>query len=56
MKYTHYCDDGESFNYRDGEYNEYRIEASMEGEMKVKVNIIHDGYNKKYESYDYKVF
>ena len=27
MKYTHYCDDGESFNYRDGEYNEYRIEG-----------------------------
>ena len=23
MEYTHYCDDGESFNYRDGEYNEY---------------------------------
>ena len=56
MKYTHYCDDGESFNYRDGEYNEYRIEASMEEEVKVKINLIHDGYNKKYESYDYKVF
>lgn len=56
MKYTHYCDDGESFNYRDGEYNEYRIEASMEEEVKVKINLIHDGYNKKYESYDYIIY
>ena len=56
MKYTHYCDDGESFNYRDGEYNEYRIEASMEEEVKVKINLINDGYNKKYESYDYIIY
>ena len=38
------------------EYNEYRIEVSMEEEMKVKLNLIHDGYNRKYESYDYMIF
>lgn len=39
--YTHYCDNGEDFAYRDGEYNQYLFENH---DGNVKMTPLHHGY------------
>lgn len=43
---THYQNDGESFEYQDGVYNEYRF-SNCDG--KVDMEIVHNGYKEKYK-------
>lgn len=42
-QYFHYQDDGETFNYKNGEYNCYKIEGKGEN---LEINCIHKGYDK----------
>lgn len=48
-KYTHYLDDGESFDYQDGKYNEYVFEIDKMGHLKIECT--HNGYEKGYKSF-----
>ena len=45
-EYVHYQDNGEDFQYLEGEYNLYRFQVKN-GELDVQM--IHQGYEKKYE-------
>lgn len=44
--WEHFQDDGESFDYRDGVYNQYHCELK---DRTLTVTRVHDGYEKKYE-------
>lgn len=46
--YTHYMDDGESFNYRNGEYNSYHFNV-CDNEIEIAVGTL--GYKEKYSSF-----
>jgi len=49
-EYTHFEDDGESFAYRDGGYNEYRFsQTETEQGLALKLEKKHDGYAEGYE-------
>ncbi len=47
-EYVHYEDNGEDFNYRDGEYNEYKFTLSG---GKLCGELIYEGYGKKYKKF-----
>ena len=41
--YEHYIDDGESFNYENGEYNIYKINVKEDNEsINIEISIDHD--------------
>ena len=44
--WEHFQDDGESFDYRDGVYNQYHCELKY---RTLTVTRVHEGYGKKYE-------
>ena len=44
--WEHFQDDGESFDYRDGVYNQYHCELK---DRTLTVTRVHEGYGKKYE-------
>ena len=48
FKYTHYIDDGESFNYKNGIYNEYKINVSNKENISINFTITNNNYNKNY--------
>lgn len=48
-KYTHYLDDGETFNYQDGKYNEYVFEIDKIGRLTIECT--HNGYEYGYKSF-----
>ncbi|RYL94470.1 glycoside hydrolase family 31 protein [Sporolactobacillus sp. THM19-2] len=49
--YTHYQDDGESFDYRKGVYNLYTWEFSRDGRgVSIKQTLAHSGYDPSYQS------
>lgn len=48
FKYTHYIDDGESFNYKNGIYNEYKINVSNKENIRINFTATHNNYNKNY--------
>lgn len=45
--WEHFQDDGESFAYRDGAYNQYHCELTEDGRL--TVSCVHSGYEKKYQ-------
>ncbi len=47
--YHHYQDDGESFDYKDGKYNEYLFTIDSEGTFTAK--LLHKGYEKAYKGF-----
>lgn len=47
--YIHYQDDGESFDYEKGIYNEYKFCITEDGNFTAE--LVHGGYQKKYESF-----
>ena len=55
-KYVHYEDDGESFKYRDGEYNlyEFTMETSKEAVV-LNINNIHNNYKSSYEGFTFNI-
>lgn len=49
--YKHYIDDGESYNYKNGEYNLYELTQKIRrGAANIKIENIHSGYNKIYKT------
>ncbi|KRQ87200.1 Alpha-xylosidase [Caloramator mitchellensis] len=60
-EYYHYKDDGESFDYRDGKYNLYKISMQIEKILRIDISKEHDGYTDyekiifKFNNYDGKV-
>lgn len=54
-EYSHYLDDGESFNYRKGEYNLYEFKMSKENELTIDVNMVNDKYEKPYKNFKFNV-
>ncbi|MGX4600840.1 glycoside hydrolase family 31 protein [Faecalimicrobium sp. JNUCC 81] len=50
FEYTHYQDDGESFDYRNGKYNLYKISVENEDKLIINIELINNGYSKKYSS------
>lgn len=54
--YVHYEDDKETFNYKEGEYNLYKIEQVVEdGKIIINFNIQHKGYNDGYKKIKVKL-
>ncbi|MGL5506730.1 MAG: TIM-barrel domain-containing protein, partial [Paraclostridium sp.] len=51
-EYIHYQDNGENFNYRDGEYNLYKFKLNCNDNIKFETVIEHNGYNKLYSGYE----
>lgn len=47
--YIHYQDDGESFAYQEGEYNQYQFTIGQDGMFTAE--LLHRGYDKMYESF-----
>ena len=44
--WDHWLDDGESFDYREGKYHQYRFTVHPDGS--VDTEIVHGGYDKPY--------
>lgn len=56
ISYTHYQDDGESFNYKNGFYNLYEIEVSKASNcIKVKVSKTKSDYENHYKSFKFNI-
>ena len=54
--YTTYQDDGESFDYREGVYNLYKILVRDNGEnLTIKISKEHEGYENAYQGFKLKV-
>jgi alpha-glucosidase len=51
--YNHYIDDGESFKYQDGEFNNYKIEVINNEKVEMKFSVINHGYDDKYENIEF---
>lgn len=47
--YEHYEDDGESYNYKNGKYNLYRITQRVKEDISIKFEKIHIGYDSSYK-------
>ena len=47
--YSHYEDDGESFNYKTGEYNLYSVNMKNEDAIVIDFKLEHSGYESSYE-------
>lgn len=52
FEYSHYQDDGESFDYRDGKYNLYNITVKNKDILYIDIECINDDYDKKYKKYE----
>jgi alpha-glucosidase len=48
--YEHYQDDGESYDYKEGKYNLYKITQQTGDCVIIKLESIHMGYDKRYKS------
>ena len=55
FEYKHYQDDGQSFEYRDGNYNLYNIVVKNEDELKVDIELMYNGYDKKYSEVEVNI-
>lgn len=51
-KYVHFKDDGESYNYRDGEYNLYTFNMTQEAETIIDIKKTFSGYSKEYKGFN----
>lgn len=49
-EYLHYQDDGESFNYKNGEYNLYSFTMNEENGLNIEIKKLHSGYSKGYDT------
>ena len=55
IKYNHFLDDGETFDYKNGIYNQYEICVTKESIVKVEVTNKVKGFNKTYKNISYTV-
>lgn len=54
-KCSHYLDDGESYNYRDGEFNKYKIKGELKEELSIEFEESKKGYSKDYKEIDFVI-
>ncbi len=55
--YLHYQDDGESFAYRDGKFNLYKIiQDENDQKFEVTLNLKNEGYKKRYNNFEIEFF
>ena len=52
-RYHHYVDDGESFKYQVGEFNDYKIKVTNSDKVEIKVKVIDHKYDDKYENIEF---
>ncbi|BCZ44581.1 alpha-glucosidase [Clostridium gelidum] len=52
-KYHHYIDDGESFKYQVGEFNNYKIKVINNEKVEIKFKVIDHEYDDKYENIEF---
>ena len=55
-KYIHYTDDGESFRYKQGEYNIYNIEVDNNETLNINIKSTHKNYDDNYEEVELSIF
>lgn len=56
IMYEHYCDDGESFNYMNGEYDIYNINISYtDKKADINIHMRHSGYENKYKEIEFNL-
>lgn len=48
-RYNHFQDDGETFKYRDGVYNHYKIEVINNNDLSMIINTEKSNYSRKYK-------
>lgn len=53
--YIHYNDDGESFDYKKGKYNKYKVTISNEDKITINFENIKQGYEKKYKNIEFLI-
>ena len=53
--YVHYNDDGESFDYKEGKYNEYKVTINNEDKITINFENIKQGYEKKYKNIEFLI-
>ena len=53
IEYIHYQDDNESFGYRDGIYNLYKIFIKNNKNLNIKIDLINDKYGIKYNKFKF---
>lgn len=49
-RYNHYVDDGESFKYQVGEFNNYKVKVTSGEKVQIKLKVVDYNYPDKYES------
>lgn len=55
--YVNYLDDGESFNYKNGQYNKYLVRTeSSESRVYIDFSIEYEGYSNTYDDVSFKLF
>lgn len=54
-EYHHYVDDGESFDYRNGIFDEYKVTLENNEKIKVTVEKVKMNYKDKYKNFNIKV-
>ncbi|WP_297421958.1 glycoside hydrolase family 31 protein [Clostridium sp.] len=47
-RYHHFADDGESFRYQAGEFNDYKIKVTNSDSVEIKVKVINNEYDDNY--------
>ncbi|NMF07255.1 glycoside hydrolase family 31 protein [Clostridium beijerinckii] len=54
-EYNHYVDDGESFKYELGEFNNYKFKVVNKESVEIKIDLINYRYDDKYENIEFIV-
>ena len=54
-RYHHYIDDGESFKYQIGEFNDYKIKVINNEKVEIKFKVIDHQYNDNYENIEFNI-
>ena len=54
-RYSHFLDDGESYDYRNGKYNKYKIKTQLSEELNITFEESKKGYNKDYKEIEFIV-
>ena len=53
--YIHYQDDGESFKYKDGEYNLYKLTIVEKENITIDIKLLHQQYAKQYDKFELRI-
>jgi alpha-glucosidase len=55
-RYHHYSDDGESFRYQAGEFNNYKIKVVNNEKVEIKFKVIDHGYKDNYQNIEFIIY